>query len=59
MLTANHEPIKNGKGIISISNENKVEFGSKLIAFYENNDNLEELKQFIFKKCLDGIEKQA
>lgn len=58
MLVANHELIKNGKGIISISNENKIEFGNKLISFYEDDNKLEELKQFIFDKCLDGIEKE-
>ena len=33
MLVANHELIKYGKGIISISEEFKEEFGKKLIAF--------------------------
>lgn len=55
MLIANHELIKNGKGIISISQENKVEFGCKLIEYYENENKLQELKEFIYEKCLDGM----
>lgn len=56
MLVANHELIKLGRGIISVSEENKVEFGTKLIAYYENEDKLEELMNFIYDKCLDGLE---
>ncbi len=55
MLLANHELIKNGKGIISIAEKYKIDFGSKLIAYYENEDNLEDLKEFIYNNCLDGI----
>lgn len=56
MLIANHELIKQGRGIISISEENKVEFGTRLIKYYENEEKLEELVGFIYNKCLDGIE---
>ena len=56
MLIANHELIRLGKGILSISEENKVEFGTKLIAYYENEDKLQELVEFIYNKCIDGIE---
>ena len=55
MLIANHELIKQGRGIISVSEENKVEFGTKLIAYYENEDKLKELINFIYDKCLDGM----
>ena len=57
MLIANHELIKLGKGIISISEENKVEFGTKLIAYYEDEQKIDELMEFIYDKCLDGITK--
>lgn len=57
MLVANHELIKNGKGIISVSEENKIEFGKKLIDFYEHEERLEDLKQFIYDKCLYGIDR--
>lgn len=55
MLIANHELIKNGKGIISISMEFKEEFGEKLISYYENEEKLEELKNFFLINCLDGL----
>ena len=55
MLIANHELIKSGKGIISISMEFKEEFGDKLISYYENEDKLEELKTFLFANSLDGL----
>ena len=43
---------------IAISENNKVEFGTKLIAYYENEDKLEDLIQFIYEKCLDGIDEK-
>lgn len=55
MLIANHELIKNGRGIISISHENKIEFGNKLIEYYEDENKLKDLVMFIYSKCLDGI----
>lgn len=56
MLVANHELIKNGRGIIAIDEEDKIEFGERLIRYYENEDKLEELETFIYNKCLYGIE---
>ena len=55
MLVANHELIKNGLGIISVSEKNKIEFGDKLIKYYEEEENLNNIKEFIYEKCLDGI----
>ncbi len=55
MLIANHELIKKGRGILTVSEENKVEFGTKLIQYYENENKLNELIEFIYNKCLDGI----
>lgn len=57
MLIANHELIKNGRGIISVSQDNKVEFGTKLISYYEDEEKLQDLIEFIYNKCLYGIEK--
>lgn len=54
MLIANHEMIKNGKGVITIAQEHKTEFGEKLIKYYETDD-LEEIKKFIYDKCIFGI----
>ena len=59
MLIANHELIKYGRGIISISEENKVEFGTRLIEYYENEEKLEKLVQFVYDKCLDGMIKKV
>ena len=56
MLIANHELIKLGRGIISISEENKVEFGTKLIQYYENEDKLDDLINFLCEKCLNGVD---
>ena len=55
MLVANHELIKNGRGIIAIEEEDKVEFGERLIQYYESEDKLEELEKFIYDKSLYGI----
>ena len=35
------ELIKNGKGIISVPEKHKVEFGTKLISYYEDENTLE------------------
>lgn len=55
MLIANHELIRLGRGIISVSEDDKVEFGTKLISYYENEDDLDELVEFVYDKCLDGM----
>ncbi len=54
MLFANKIVIENGKGIISIPVEEDVNFGEKLTRYYETN-NMDDLKQFIYNKCLSGI----
>lgn len=51
----NKHSIKNGKGIISISEDFKAEFGVKLINYYEDENALDDLKEFILNNCLDGI----
>lgn len=55
MLVANHELIRLGRGVVSIPAEYKVEFGTKLIDYYENEDKLDSLVDFIYDKCLNGI----
>lgn len=57
MLVANHQLIKYGKGIVSISNEDKIEFGTKLIQYYEDEEKIDDLKTFVYEKGLDGIYK--
>ena len=55
MLFANAEMIRNGAGIISVSGNQKTEFGELLTEFYETN-NMEKLKKWIYNNAIDGIE---
>lgn len=55
MLFANKIMIENGKGIISIPIEEDINFGEKLIKYYETND-MQDLKDFIYNKCISGYE---
>jgi len=52
MLAANHELIKGGAGIITISQNDKAIFGRELINYYET-DNMQGLKDFIYNNCID------
>lgn len=54
MLFANKIMIQNGKGIISIPIEEDIHFGEELTKYYETNE-IENLKQFIYDKCISGI----
>lgn len=55
MLFANKIMIDNGCGIISIDQENQALFYDKLIKYYENGD-MNDLKQWVYENCIDGIE---
>ena len=55
MLFANNIMIDNGFGIISISQENQLEFYEKLIKYYESND-MNDLKNWIYLHCIDGMD---
>ena len=57
MLVANHQLIKYGKGIISISDEDRIEFGTRLIEYYEDEEKIDDLKDFLYERCLDGIQR--
>ena len=57
MLVANHQLIKYGKEIISISDEDRIEFGTRLIEYYEDEEKIEDLKDFLYERCLDGIQR--
>lgn len=59
MLVANHQLIKHGKGIVSISDEDRIEFGTKLIEYYEDENKLDDLKEFLYERCLDGMQRQV
>ena len=54
-LVANKEMMKNGEGIISIPVDKIGEYFTKLINYYETNNNT-ELKEWIYNNCIDGIE---
>lgn len=55
MLAGNHVMISNGCGIISIPIEHQRTFTGMLIDFYESN-RMDEIKQFLYENCIDGIE---
>jgi Fic family protein len=54
MLIANKIMIQNGCGIITVSPENLNEFGLLLSNYYTANED-EKIKQFIYEKCIDGV----
>ena len=47
--------IENGKGIMAVPVELDGKFKTMLVNYYEIN-NMEELKQWVYDNCLDGIE---
>ena len=53
-IAANKIMIENGNGIIKIPDNKLEEFTVLLSEFYSTN-NKEEIKQFIFDNCIDGI----
>lgn len=55
MLFANKIMIDNGCGILTIAQEDQKEFYEKLIKYYECGD-MTDLKQWIYDRCIDGIE---
>jgi len=55
MLFANKIMIDNGCGIITIDQDNQKTFYELLIKYYESKD-MTFLKQWIYDKCIDGIE---
>ena len=53
-IVANKIMIKNGNGIIKVP-DNKLEEFNILLSDYYNNDNKNEIMQFIYNNCIDGI----
>lgn len=53
-LIANKEMIRTGQGIISIPVDKIGDYLTKLIKYYETNDN-KELTEWIYNNCIDGI----
>ena len=54
-IIANKILIENGAGIIKVSDENLEEFNKLLSEFYTTN-NKERIKEFLYNKCIYGIE---
>lgn len=57
MLAANQIMISNGVGIISIPVELQRQFSKMLVEFYETY-HMEDIKDFIYHYCIDGISLQ-
>lgn len=47
--------IENGKGIISVPVELDGKFKTLLVEYYETN-NMENIKQWMYDNCIDGVE---
>lgn len=56
IIAANKILISNGKGILTIKEENLNEFNKLLTEFYDTN-NSEKIEKFLYDKCIYGIEK--
>ena len=54
-IVANKIMIENGCGIIKVSDENLEEFNKLLTEFYTTN-NKQKIKEFLYNKCIYGIE---
>lgn len=55
MLVANKIMIQNGKGIITVKDENIHKFNELLTNYYETNEDIDIIK-FIYDNCIYGIE---
>lgn len=55
LMVCNKILIENGKGIMAVPVELDGKFKTMLVNYYETN-NMEELKQWVYDNCLDGIE---
>lgn len=53
-IVANKIMIENGAGIIKVP-DNKLEEFNKLLTEYYNTNNMEQISQFIYENCIDGI----
>ena len=56
-FAANKEMIANGQGVISIPLDQIEPFKHQLIHFYETNQK-DDIKEFIYLNCIDGIDFQ-
>lgn len=56
-IIANYEMVRSGCGVLSVPIELDGIFKTKLVQYYESDDNT-ELKQFIYDNCIDGVDFQ-
>ena len=54
MLIGNKIMIQNGQGIITVKQEDNKEFYKLLVAYYETGKP-DEIKQFLYDNCIDGM----
>lgn len=57
MMIANKVLINHGCGILSVPQEHLEEFFTLLVSYYEDESCKENLKHFLYEKCLDGFKK--
>lgn len=55
MIIANKIMIENGKGIITVKEENLLEFNQLLTEYY-NTNNDETIIKFLYNNCIFGID---
>lgn len=55
MIIANKIMIENGKGIITVKEENLLEFNQLLTEYYNTNNN-ETIIKFLYNNCIFGID---
>ena len=53
-IVANKIMIENGAGIIKVPDDHLEEFNKLLSEFYNTNNN-ENIKEFLYQNCIDGI----
>lgn len=57
MMTANKILISHGCGILTVVQDQRERFFALLAAYYKDESKKEDLKQFLYDKCLDGFRK--
>ena len=55
MLAANKLLIQHGCGVLPVSQDRLEKFFTLLVSYYEDDTRAEELKEFLYNECLDGL----
>lgn len=56
IILANKILISNGKGVLTVKDSNLNEFNALLTEYYNTNDS-KKIEEFLYEKCIYGIEK--